>query len=95
MAQRDFGGTKKWRTCYVSDGTGHAMLFAVGDQAIAEGIPVHERNEAVALIHDGARCYGAVVRDLISGELVAYVGKGDGDRDRRRRAASTASRPTP
>ena len=25
LAQRDFGGTKKWRTCYVSDGTGHAI----------------------------------------------------------------------
>ncbi len=75
VAQRDFGGTKKWRTCYVSDGTGHAMLFAVGDQAIAQGIPVHERKEAIALIHDGSRCYGAVVRDLISGELTAYVAK--------------------
>jgi fumarate reductase flavoprotein subunit len=75
VAQRDFGGTKKWRTCYVSDGTGHAMLFAVGDQAIAAGVPVHERKEAVALIHDGARCYGAVVRDLITGELTAYVAK--------------------
>mgnify|MGYP000443854633 CR=1 FL=1 len=32
IAARDFGGTKKWRTCYVSDGTGHAMLFAVGDR---------------------------------------------------------------
>ncbi len=75
VAQRDFGGTKKWRTCYVSDGTGHAMLFAVGDRAIAEGIPVHERTEALALIHDGERCYGAVVRDLITGELTAYVAK--------------------
>jgi len=75
VAQRDFGGTRKWRTCYVSDGTGHAMLFAVSDRAIAEGIPVHERTEALALIHDGSRCYGAVVRDLISGELVAYVAK--------------------
>jgi fumarate reductase flavoprotein subunit len=75
VAQRDFGGTKKWRTCYVSDGTGHAMLFAVGDQAIAQGVPVHERKEAIALIHDGSRCYGAVVRDLISGELIAYVAK--------------------
>jgi fumarate reductase flavoprotein subunit len=75
VAQRDFGGTKKWRTCYVSDGTGHAMLFAVGDQAIAQGIPVHERKEAIALIHDGSRCYGAVVRDLITGELMAYVAK--------------------
>ncbi len=75
VAQRDFGGTKKWRTCYVSDGTGHAMLFAVGDRAIAEGIPVHERTEALALIHDGERCYGAIVRDLITGELTAYVAK--------------------
>ena len=75
VAQRDFGGTKKWRTCYVSDGTGHAMLQAVGDQAIGSGIPVHERAEALALIHDGGRCYGAVVRDLIDGELIAYVAK--------------------
>jgi fumarate reductase flavoprotein subunit len=75
VAQRDFGGTKKWRTCYVSDGTGHAMLFAVSDRAIAESIPVHERAEAIALIHEGGRCYGAVVRDLISGELSAVVAK--------------------
>ena len=75
VAQRDFGGTKKWRTCYVSDGTGHAMLFAVSDRAIAESIPVHERMEAIALIHEGARCYGAVVRNLITGELSAYVAK--------------------
>jgi hypothetical protein len=75
VAQRDFGGTKKWRTCYVSDGTGHAMLNAMADRAIAESIPVHERTEALALIHDGSRCYGAVVRNLITGELVAYVAK--------------------
>jgi fumarate reductase flavoprotein subunit len=75
LSQRDFGGTKKWRTCYVADGTGHAMLTAVADQAIAESIPVHERTEALALIHEGGRCYGAVVRDLITGELRAYVAK--------------------
>jgi fumarate reductase flavoprotein subunit len=75
LAQRDFGGTKKWRTCYVSDGTGHAMITVMADQAIAASIPVHERTEALALIHDGGRCYGAVVRDLITGELVAYVAK--------------------
>jgi fumarate reductase flavoprotein subunit len=75
VLQRDFGGTKKWRACYVSDGTGHAMLYAMSDRAIAHAIPVHERMEALALIHDGSRCYGAVVRDLVSGELVAYVAK--------------------
>jgi fumarate reductase flavoprotein subunit len=75
LAQRDFGGTKKWRTCYVSDGTGHAMITAMADQAVAAAIPVHERTEALALIHDGGRCYGAVVRDLITGQLTAYVAK--------------------
>jgi len=75
VAQRDFGGTNKWRTCYVSDGTGHAMLSAMGDQVIANSIPCHERTEAIALIHDGGRCHGAIVRNLITGELSAYVAK--------------------
>ncbi len=75
VAQRDFGGTKKWRTCYVSDSTGHAMLNAVSDQAIAHAIPVHERMEALALVHDAGRCHGAIVRNLVTGELVAYVAK--------------------
>lgn len=75
ITARDFGGTRKWRTCYVADGTGHAMLYAVSDQSIAAGIPVHERMEAVALIHDGTRCHGAIVRNLINGKLSAYVAK--------------------
>ncbi|MDR1062832.1 MAG: fumarate reductase flavoprotein subunit [Azoarcus sp.] len=75
IAQRDFGGTKKWRTCYVSDGTGHAMLFTTSDQAIRHGVEIHERTEALALIHDGERCHGAVVRDLVTGELAAYLAK--------------------
>ncbi len=75
ILQRDFGGTKKWRTCHVSDGTGHAMLYAVSDRAIAEGIPVHERVEAIALICEGARCHGAVVRNLITGDVSAFVAK--------------------
>jgi fumarate reductase flavoprotein subunit len=75
VAQRDFGGTKKWRTCYVSDGTGHAMLQTMSDQAIGDAIPVHERMEAIALIHDGARCYGSIVRNMVTGELSAYVAK--------------------
>ena len=72
---RDFGGTRKWRTNYVADGTGHSMLYTVSDQAIAESIPVHERCEAISLIHADGRCHGAVVRDLISGELRAYLAR--------------------
>jgi len=29
IMSRDFGGTKKWRTCYTADATGHTMLFGV------------------------------------------------------------------
>jgi succinate dehydrogenase flavoprotein subunit len=72
---RNFGGTQKWRACYVSDGTGHAMLYTMSNQAIAANIPVHERMEALALIHDGGRCYGAIVRNLMTGEILAYVAK--------------------
>ena len=72
---RDFGGTRKWRTNYVSDGTGHSMLYTVSDRAIAEDIPVHERTEAIALIHADGRCHGAVVRDLVTGALRAYLAR--------------------
>ncbi|MGL4615324.1 MAG: fumarate reductase flavoprotein subunit [Shewanella sp.] len=72
---RDFGGTKKWRTCYTADGTGHSLLYAMDNKAISMDIPVHERVEALALIHDGQRCHGVVARCLVSGELRAYVAK--------------------
>ena len=72
---RDFGGTKKWRTCYTSDGTGHSMLFAMDNKAHEEKIEVHERMEAMVVIHENGRCYGAVARNLMTGELVAYVSK--------------------
>ena len=75
ITSRNFGGTGKWRACYVSDGTGHAMLYTMSNQAIAANIPVHERMEALALIHDGDRCCGAIVRNLMSGEILAYVAK--------------------
>lgn len=75
ITARNFGGTQHWRACYVSDGTGHSMLYTMSDQAIAEHIPVHERVEAVALIHDGGRCFGAIARNLMTGELLAYTAR--------------------
>ena len=75
ITSRNFGGTQKWRACYVSDGTGHAMLYAMSNQAIAANIPVHERMEALALIHADGRCHGAIVRNLMTGELSAYVAR--------------------
>lgn len=106
---RDFGGTKKWRTCYTADATGHTMLFAVANECLKHNVDIRDRKEAIALIYDVVqdenlteeqkvlrditeakagegfekkanrkfgKCYGAMVRDLITGEIVAYVSKG-------------------
>ena len=75
ITARDFGGTKKWRTCYTSDGTGHSMLFAMDNKAKKEKVVVHERMEALSIIHENGRCEGVVARNLITGELVAYIAK--------------------
>jgi fumarate reductase flavoprotein subunit len=72
---RDFGGTKKWRTCYTSDATGHTMLFGVANEALKRDVDIRERKELLSLIHKDGRCYGAVVRDLTNGELEAYIAR--------------------
>lgn len=76
IMSRDFGGTKKWRTCYTADATGHTMLFGVANEALKHKVDIRDRKEAISLIHEDNRCYGSIVRDLITGELEAYVAKG-------------------
>ncbi len=76
ITSRDFGGTKKWRTCYTADATGHTMLFGVANEALKHEVDIRDRQEVLSLIHKDKRCYGAIVRDLITGELSAYVAKG-------------------
>jgi fumarate reductase flavoprotein subunit len=75
ITHRDFGGTAKWRACYAAAGTGHSALYAVDSEVVRLGISVRDRTEAVALIHDGARCVGAVVRDLRDGSHFAVMAK--------------------
>lgn len=75
IAQRAFGGTAKWRTCYAADGTGHVLQYSMDSMVIKLGVTVHDRLEAVALIHDGEKCYGAVARCLRTGAFRAYLAK--------------------
>ncbi|MBF0482293.1 MAG: fumarate reductase flavoprotein subunit [Desulfovibrionaceae bacterium] len=75
ITARNFGGTAKWRTCYTSDGTGHAVLYTLDNKAAQMGVEVHDKTEAVALIHDGETCMGAIVRCLKTGELRAYLAR--------------------
>ncbi|TEB09197.1 fumarate reductase flavoprotein subunit [Pelotomaculum propionicicum] len=75
ITARDFGGVAKWRCCYTSDGTGHTVQFVVDTVVCKLGIPVHDRMEAISLIHDGETCFGAVARDLRTGDLNVYLAK--------------------
>ena len=75
ITARDFGGTAKWRTCYTSDGTGHTLLYTMDNKVVELGVAVHDRVEAIALIHDGETCTGAVARCLKTGKLRAYLAK--------------------
>ncbi len=75
ITARDFGGTAKWRTCYTSDGTGHTLLYTMDNEVVRLGVKVHDRVEAVSLIHDGGSCMGVVARCLKTGKLRVYLGK--------------------
>jgi fumarate reductase flavoprotein subunit len=75
IMHRDFGGTAKWRACYAAAGTGHAALYAVDSEVVRLGVTVRDRTEAVALIHDGSKCLGAVVRCLRTGDHFAVMAK--------------------
>ncbi len=75
ITARDFGGTAKWRTCYTSDGTGHTLLYTMDSQVVRLGIEVHDRVEALALIHDGESCTGVVARCLKTGKLRVYLAR--------------------
>ncbi|AXP09499.1 fumarate reductase flavoprotein subunit [Campylobacter hepaticus] len=73
---RDFGGTKKWRTCYIADATGHCMLYGVANEAIKYQVKIIDRMEAVRIIHKDKKCLGVIARDLTNGQLIAYVARG-------------------
>ena len=75
ITARDFGGTAKWRTCYTSDGTGHTLLYTMDNKVVQLGVSVHDRVEAIALIHDGETCTGVVARCLKTGTLKVYLAK--------------------
>ncbi len=75
ITSRDFGGTAKWRTCYTADGTGHSVLFAMDNLVVQHGIQVHDRMEALSIMHGDGKCYGVIARSLRDGSLKTYFSK--------------------
>ena len=75
ITARDFGGVAKWRCAYTSDGTGHTMLYTMDNVVVQLGVTVHDRVEAIALIHHDGVCHGVVTRDLRTGNLRVYLAR--------------------
>src|SRR5579864_4170214 len=69
LGTRAFGGASKARTYFVADITGQALLNALYDQILKEGVKTHDEWFATDLfVNDGA-CRGAVALDMLRGEL--------------------------
>jgi len=45
------------------------------NKVVETGVIVHDRMEAISLIHDGNRCSGVVARCLKTGELIVYLAR--------------------
>lgn len=75
ITARDFGGVAKWRCAYTSDGTGHSLLYAMDNVVTQLGVRVHDRMEAISLIHHNGVCHGVVARDLRNGKLRVYLAR--------------------
>ncbi|MBI4767401.1 MAG: fumarate reductase flavoprotein subunit [Deltaproteobacteria bacterium] len=72
---REFGGISKWRGCYTSDGTGHTLLYSMDNACLQHQVLIHDRVEAIALIHDGLTCFGIIARCLKTARLRIYLAK--------------------
>ncbi len=71
IAQRPFGGAGFPRTCYAADRTGHAILHAMYEQLLKQGIRVYEEWYASSLIAEDGICRGVVAWNMLHGGLHA------------------------
>jgi len=72
IEQRNFGGTSVWRAAFAADFTGHALLYAIDQEVMRNGIDIFWRVQVLSLVLNGARVIGCVAMDLRTGELMAF-----------------------
>ncbi len=75
IAQRPFGGAGFPRTCYAADRTGHALLHALYEQLLKNGIFVYEEWYVLSLIIEDKVCRGVMAMDVYRGDLHAIEAK--------------------
>ena len=69
LGTRAFGGQREARTFFVSDFTGQAMLHVLYEQVMKAGVRVYEEWFVLSLIVTDGECCGAVVMEIMSGEV--------------------------
>ena len=69
LGTRAFGGASKARTYFVADITGQALLNALYDTILKEGVKTYDEWFGTALYMVDGVCRGAVVLDMLRGEL--------------------------
>jgi len=69
LGTRAFGGASKARTYFVADITGQALLNALYDTLLKEGVKVYEEWFATAIYAPDGTARGVVALDLLGGEL--------------------------
>ena len=75
LGTRAFGGASKARTYFVADITGQALLNALYDTILKEGVHTHDEWFGTALYMLDGACRGVVALDMLSGELHLLRGK--------------------
>jgi len=72
---RDFGAAPVRRACYSADRTGHAILFALFEQAKHMGVKFFAEFHVLDIPIEGGACRGVVAVEMRSGEIHAFSAK--------------------
>ena len=69
LGTRAFGGQRQARTFFVADFTGQALLHVLYEQVIKAAVRVYEEWFVLSLIVADGECCGAVVMEMLSGDI--------------------------
>lgn len=82
IAQRRFGGHTKYfgqepvrRACYSADRTGHAVLFALFEQACRAKVNFFEEFQVIDIVIENNEAQGVIALDLKTGNLHVFEAK--------------------
>ncbi len=69
LGTRAFGGQRQARTFFVADFTGQALLHVLYEQVVRANVRIYEEWFVLSLIIEDEECCGAVVMEMLSGDV--------------------------